>query len=355
MMMLWIRSGLHAGAQRDLPTGSYRLCGMDSAGTVPKPQAAAEPETTIALLDWEGPALRLEVRPAADPDVAVWLWQEDGWQPWSNYKPQHLGGLELCIGPVNDALSAFADVQVSAPEAAEAPDNRTASEPAVPKAPADASASSAACADAAQACRPQRNSLRPSTLGMAWLMVLALGLLGLAPILLARARSRHAPAPELVRITAAEVEQALQAQGLPELQVQEAQGELVVHGMVQDEAQDAAARELLRTLPTRPLRLDWNLASTVAATVDSALRAPQAHTRYLGEGRFVVEGSADSPQRIQSLAAQLQHDIGPALRALDVQVSPLRRPMAYAAVVVAGAVRYSEQPDGTKTFEEIRR
>lgn len=351
MMQLRVRSGLHAGARRALPPGGYSLCAPEQGATADRDDSPGAVQTPITLLDWEGEALRLDVRPAGPDGAAVWLWQDQGWQPWGGYQQQTLGGLDLCIGPAGIPWPELSRPAVPAAAGPEAPAPVASTGLAAPVQPGPATPGPGP--HATRTRQPAQHSApRGRSRVLAGLLVL--GLLGLVPLLWAGARTQHAPLPPPVRISAGEVEQALLARGLTELQVQEQQGGLLVRGMVHNEAQDAVARSVLRSLPAPALRTDWALASNVAATVDSALRAPQARTRYLGQGRFVVEGSVDDPQRIRSLAAQLQNDIGPALRALDVQVTPLHRPSSYVAVMVAGNVRYGERPDGTKTFEEAR-
>ncbi|MBP7565028.1 MAG: hypothetical protein KA795_03385 [Burkholderiaceae bacterium] len=346
---LRVLTGLHASASLQLPPGRYRLM----AEEVDPADEAEEADTAQPLnfLDWSGPPCLLELRAAtagtASAARAHAFLCTDGddsttdAQAWDDFDPRRLGGLVICLGdadalwPADEALLARITgtpvVTAAIPNAA-------------PSAPETLQAATLPASAPRMARLPVLRA-RHAAAGLGVGLLLAVSTLfgGSGP---QQAVTRQPSIP----MAAPDLERTLHDHGLAGLRVQQDERGLIVTGLLADAAEDAVAQRLLAPLRGPAVRLQWAVAEDLAATIDAALRAPQVRTRHLGQGRFVAEGQADSPERVRASAEQLRRDIGPALQELTVNVTAIRRTPPVTSAVAAGDLRYDERRDGTKRF-----
>ncbi len=373
-----VLSGLHAGAELSLENGSYRIgdaqLGVDATHMTER--------QSIELMDWRGPAVYADVEHRPDGTAFVRLRDEDTLPSesnspspteteWAQMEPRRLGGIAVCFGASNAGWpSDAALVRQLDQGSAEIADDKDLVAP-------------------IQFHFPQQRSARAQARGGIAAITAMVGaglMLGAAPLF---GRVDHdlaeaAPAPQssprappkavsanananagtsnsnstgaaasttATAATAAAMREVLKTQGFVGLSVQEARDGLVVVGLVRDSQENELALEALRPFaPSRP-RAAWDIVDELIATIDAALRAPGASTRYAGAGRFITEGTADSPARVSATARQLRRDLGANLKELEVVVTAQAGAPRFSSALVAGRIKYDDRRDGTRRFE----
>ena len=305
MKALRVIAGLHAGAWLPLAPGRYRIDRGETDGPAT--------DGTLNLYDWTAPALVLVVDGRG---VA----SETG-EAWPELQPRRFGEVVLCTGDADQPWPTDAQLlqMLMAPEASGGP---SATE------------------------RMRSLSIRGAVVG-AGLLVAVGALYGAAT-----GNPPKLPPPEPA-LGAQWLSRSLLSQGLNELQVLQNRRVVSLGGLVSNAQQGRAVRlavaEVQRSTGIAVLE-SWEVADEIAATIESALRAPGLKAHYLGAGRFEVLGKVADPALLEHAAPQLQRDLGANVRGIEFSLESIRTTPPFSVAMAADALQYSERPDGAKVF-----
>ena len=320
MKTLRVLTGLHAGASLDLAAGRHRVGAQEG----PADEIPAAGTSDIVLFDWTASPLLLDIGadgtvtpvPPAQADA-----QETLSPAWPDMQPRRFGNVVLCIGASDARWVSDADLLAELDE---------------------------------PAAQPMRKSVPGPSAWGARVGVLGAGLLVAVGALYGRAGSA-APEPPAPRPDhcVERLSRALAHEGLLELQVRRGKHEVLLSGLVRDNAQGRAVRIAVTDAESSTgvsVAQTWEVADDIAATIETALRSPGVHGRYLGAGRFQVEGRSADPQRVGQAVGQLQNDLGPNVKAIDLSIERIQVANPFSVAIAVGDLRYSERPDGAKVF-----
>lgn len=327
MKILRILTGTHAGTQARLTPGQYRI--------------GKEDDADICVTDWdvapivvtlhENGVIDAREASAASGDPSVVLIPD--------FVPFPFGITALCFGAEDTAWPP--DIQLLASMYA-------------PPAASRAGAQGSSGADVAGAergsssGRPVRGrASRIATMAVLLIALLAAGGSVVAAVWL---RSPSTPLPHSADDVAALLRRQLRDAQLAGLRVR-AQGDtVVIDGMVNDASQDIAVRDLLARTGYHDIARQYDVAHADVASIDELLAEDNVHTRYAGEGVFVLSGAAASLTRFQDALSRLTPDLSANVKRLDVDVteSPPTAPLAYSSMLDVGGTRYVQTQDGVK-------
>ncbi|MCZ2498197.1 hypothetical protein GN316_15635 [Xylophilus sp. Kf1] len=338
MKLLRVIAGLHAGACLTLAPGRYRI--DDGAHPASRRSELSDPAqateaaesavvqdagSRLRLYDWTTAPLVLVVdgqgeiaafhsTASTEPDAAMQA------APWPDLQPRRYGEVVLCSGdadrpwPSDAHLLGMLRVQAS-------------NGPAGPG---------------------WVRSWSARAVGVGTGLLVAVGALygrstGSPPVL---------PPPQPA-LGAQWLSRSLQSQGLHELEVRHDRRDVSLSGLVRDARQGQAVRMAVADVHHDtgiPVVESWQVAEEVASTIESALRAPGVHVRYLGTGRFEVAGTVADPAQLRNAAPQLQKDLGPNVRDIEFVLERIPKEALFSAAIAADALHYTQRPDGAKVF-----
>jgi type III secretion protein D len=162
------------------------------------------------------------------------------------------------------------------------------------------------------------------------------------------------PRPEtnlMAKSLLSKIKQKLESEKFRGLDVKNEQGRMFVEGVVEDAAEDTRARSALMAYDRSVVVMSWSTASQISDSITSALNEPNIKVEYVGDGNFVVEGIASSPDQIRVKASKLKNDFSSGVRSIEVRVQNKNNPQAKAsAMLESGSLSYVVRPDGGKTF-----
>ncbi|QHJ00002.1 hypothetical protein GT347_19660 [Xylophilus rhododendri] len=320
-MSLRVLLGLHAGASLPLVPGRYRI-GAEEAD-------ADTADRSVVLLDWTLPPLTIEVDAAGAVSLAAQEGEADSAVPqaWPELQARRFGEVVLCVGDSDGAWPSDAELL-------------------------DCLQPGPVMARAVPAARPASWGMRAGLLG-AGLLAAVTGLYGRSS-----GPPPHTPPPARPEYGAQLLQQDLARRGLDELTVRPARDAVVLSGLVRDADQGRTVHtvvsELERSTGVAVLG-QWEVADDIASTIEAALRQPGVNARYLGGGRFQVEGIVADPARLRAAGAPLVKDLGMNVKGIDFALERKARPSAFSAAIAADALRYAERPDGAKVFSRNER
>ncbi|CAN5560875.1 secretion-associated protein [soil metagenome] len=323
MKMLRVLTGSHAGAQLALSDGSWHV-------SAPADEAPMEASLCITLEDWRSAPISICLT-----DGIVQIQHVEGHSNvWPDLTPRRFGDTVLCIN--EDGADWPADAMLLAGLL-----------------PSDASA--VACvSDTSSSMTSARRAWRWRGVLVAMVSAGTLAIVIASPSQLPdslpKEQIRNALATaSLASSTAEHVRAALAAARVDGLETGVEGSQVRVTGMLESLQDDTRARAAL--LQFRGVAIaDWQLAPELLDTLRSALHAQGATVRYLGQGRFVVEGTLQRPDLVRDTAARLAQDLAPGVRSIDVDVTQPTVHPRLAAQLETGTTRYAIRPDGTKTF-----
>ena len=159
------------------------------------------------------------------------------------------------------------------------------------------------------------------------------------------AQARTPAEPLRVQVAA-----ALARQGLVSLVVREADGKVVVEGLVKSTADIALARQTLRRFGGAKIVHRYAAASSIAQSISDALADPALQVSYRGDGVFLVEGGVVDVENLRTSANRIAGDVGPLVQRIDVAVTELPPPQRVHvnAMLVSDGLKYVQTRDGTK-------
>jgi type III secretion protein D len=315
MKQLRILTGAHSGAQIKLGPGAYRLGPDDGAD--------------LCITDWTEASIRIELDEAgvtrwriAHADVGSTSDSTVTLVP--DLAPIPFGEIVLCIGPEDAPWPADVDLL------------RT------------------------LWVKPEQNSeligrqwRNPRAIGVALAGGMIAALLVVAATLFG-SKPRDAQAMPNPSTLAAQIDAALHAAGLADLQAVAHGNAVVVKGMVATAAEDVAARGVFaRIAPDQDKILrQYDVAETDRRNLEDALAIDGTHVKYRGAGVFEVDGVVASMAQFETALARVKRDLDTNIKHIEVAVREAPTPVVsagdYTALIAIGDVRYIETPDGVK-------
>ncbi|WPB57934.1 hypothetical protein [Xylophilus sp. GOD-11R] len=326
MKTLRVLAGLHAGARLALAPGLYRVGSSAISDALSTPDA-----TPIELLDWTEPMLsiavdaagRVIVLPSGD-EATGQASQAAAGDAWADLVPRRFGDVVLCVGASDQPWPD--DAQLVA----------LLNKPVVGE-------------SSAPATRRASWGMRAGFIGA--------GLLAAVSALYGRSDApTHQTPPARPEQAAQLLKQSLESRGFKELQVREERDAVILAGLVPDANAGRSVRsatlEVERTSGV-PVVMQWEVADDIASTIEAALRLPGVHARYVGAGRFEIEGIVADPAAVRESAGPLTKDLGANVKGINFSLERRHRAAApFSSAIVADALRYSERPDGAKVFQD---
>ncbi len=322
MKLLRILTGTHAGAQLQLAPGAHRI-GTDDAAD-------------IRLTDWRGADLWLTVGDtgvvsaqmvaAASSDTAAQA--AVGSNPASgpletillvDYVPMQFDGTILCVGEEDGAWPSDYELLQTL-----------------------------LVKPAAKAAPLQRRYL-----GIA-AACFCVGAVIVTLSVLSTAQMSRAALPPNADDNAHRVTDALAAARIEGLTAHAVGDTVVVTGMLDSSADDAAVRQLLRRLAITQVAAQYDVAPQVARSIEDSLGVAGARVQYSGGGRFVIKGSVGSKMTLDSAIARIRADLDPNVKDLVADVSEsagnasAADATAYSEMISSDGVQYAQTPDGVK-------
>jgi type III secretion protein D len=321
MNRLRVLEGLHAGAEIDLECGRYLVTGDDGCEEHERHGTKA-----LTLLDWTHPPLELDVRDSDDGRRTVLARAGDAEdashlhtaEPWANASPRRFGSVVLCLAQADAPWMSGAQWIEEQPDAIDKP---------------------------LQPPRKDRGFLKACGMGVSMLAVMT-ALYGKSTM-----ADEHNEPPTVVVGEA--LKKILQANGLDDLRVTQQGDSTVVRGLLQDSRQDRKTRDLIASLQGKrgiTVLQQWQVASEMAAAIETAIRVPQVHVSYVGDGLFEAHGMVAQPEKVGEIISHLAAEMGPDCRGIRVALDRIPIKTNYASSIAADQVSYNELQDGAKSF-----
>ncbi len=317
MKQLRILTGAHAGAQIRLAPGEYRV--------------GPEDDADICVTDWHDPAIVLSL-----DTEGVLRWQQApgaGAEPTVTLVPDLIpipfGDVVLAAGPEDDSWPSDVDllrmlwIKPQAPAAAAQP------------APGET----------------KRRIAAPLVGALIGAGMLGAILITGAALFVGAPRDADAmPDPKTLTVGIAT---ALHSAGLAGLEVAPRGAAVMVTGMVNNAAEDVAARAVFaRVAPDQSHVLrHYDIAEEDCRSLKEALGIPAVQVSYRGDGVFEVTGAVPSLSSFQVALAHAKTDLDENVKRIDVKVAETAHSMPqteYSEVISIAGVRYVETPDGVK-------
>lgn len=320
MKVLRILTGSHAGARLALAEGAWRVQRLD-------PASESWQADEIALMDWHGEPLSLRV----DSTGCVFLDAKEVAHPWPDFDVRRFGDVVLCVGEDSAIWPSDATLLASLPSLS----------------PVAASAS--VPTSGVYRMAPQLLLRNVLVIAVAGMLLLPMVLVVFGPKNIEAAQSPLRDVRATTFIT--KVKQALHAEKLQGLDVRIVQGRLWVDGLVNDAAEDALARKTLQPFDRVGVVSAWQTANQLSDTMTTALNEPGLQVRHIGDGHFVVQGSAERPDDVRAKAGKLKNDFANNVRSLEVRVQTKASAQPkVSAMLETGGLSYVVRPDGSKSF-----
>jgi type III secretion protein D len=325
MKVLRVLTGIHAGAQIRMTSGTVRI--------------GADDEADICINDWQGGDLTLElggdgvVRARHTDNVAVLV---------PDFVAMPYGDIVLCVGPDDALWPRDLDLLEGLWRTAE---------PQVAVAQADLQAPRYDAAASSQVAAP-RGTGTVRAAGVALACTTLIGAVLAADMMFAGTQSSHAANVEAsTDAMAQQVGDALRHAGFKDLQAGVKGRNVVVRGIVNSLDDHQRARRICDQLAKGRVVREYDIAQNDVETIRQLLGATGARVAYAGEGVFTISGTVQSRENFADLLESVKADLGANVKRIDVDVKEARAPAAgieYSEMVDTGGVRYIETPDGTK-------
>jgi type III secretion protein D len=343
MKALRLLTGIHAGAQVRLTSGSYRIGVAEDADICISDWAVDE---IVLVLSEDGVA---RICSANGEEVLV-----------ADFVAVPFGDVVLCLGPNDGAWPRDLDLLACLWKTAEA------AEPAPPadlmqRAESDTAVAAAPTLDDTnQATDPVglRQELSRSskvhwrTAAVALTCTAAIGTIAVTGMMLAGSEQSEAAsvrfAPEML---SKQLEQALHREGLGDLRAIADKHGVAVQGIVSTGNDSVKAQRVMDSLARGKARREYDIAQQDVDNIQQSFAGTGAAVHYAGHGVFTVTGNVQSMASFRVLVAGVRADLDSNVKRLDVDVKEAQPPVPdvdYTAVVATGALRYIETPDGTK-------
>ncbi len=285
MQRVRILTGNHAGATIDLSYGKY-MVGPDD-------------EFEISISDWTSPTLELTLNENGE---LTGRWQRakggtaDRQHRFLHFAPRAFGDIVLCAGPVDTPWPS--DLRLL-----------------------DQTFSPTPKRVARWAGSGLRKLAASTLIGGFMLMLCVAG--GIAWMGAPAAQAQR----ESVDALMVRMHRALAPTGASALQVTPQGESVLIHGMVDDDAQARAVNSALDALATpRPVLRRLAVATSVAASIQFAVGIPDAQVKYLGQGAFSLHAATTDTQAAQQAVDRVRADLGPSVTRIDAKLDAIEKP-----------------------------
>jgi type III secretion protein D len=308
MKQLRILTGRHAGARLRLQARRYRIGAGDDAD--------------LQITDWQHAPVVLQV----DEGAAATLWSADeAAQPLgtlADLSPRRFGDVALCIGEAEGPWPGDMELiaRLMRPTPAAAP----------------------AAAKARGALPTGRRALIGMVLGSTALLA------GFTTVVVRASNGASSTAPKLT--LQARVWRAVEATHLPGIVVRPQGGQVIVEGLLSDDASLARLRSALQPFAAEPIVHRYAAATDVARSITEALGNPGLAASYRGQGVFVVDGSTQGLDKVREAAHRIATDLAPLVQRIDIAAAELPPPerVPVGAMLSTDGLQYVQTRDGTK-------
>jgi type III secretion protein D len=305
---LRILTGRHAGTRLRLTHPHYTIGAGD--------------DTDVQILDWKHQTVTLSIEEGSNVIRLALAGSAQGAAPEAtaleDFAPRCFGDVVLCAGPANDKAWP-SDVQLL-------------KRMLEPRKPAVAASG--------------RPSYRLLTLGGAASALMLAGFTSVVVNHTREAQAREQPLP-----LSREVTIALQRAGFVDLQVVgKDDTHVTVSGLVPGQAELQRVQAIAQTFPGGAVLARVSIANDISRAISDALQSSSVRVDYRGDGVFVVDGEAPDLQVLRASVDRIAHDIGPAVKRIDVAVkaAPAAEQAHLDAMLVTRDIQYVQTRDGTK-------
>jgi type III secretion protein D len=312
MKALRVLTGIHAGADVRLTSGTYRV--------------GATEDADICISDWTVD----EVVLAVGEDGVTRLRSSNGDEVLvADFVAVPFGDVVFCVGPDNTEWPRDLDLLAGLWKTAEA---------------------AVESVEAAPEASSRRMTWR--TAAVALMCTAAIGGLTTAGVMLAGAQASEAASVKFdAQALAKEVNAALSREGLADLYAVPRKDSVAVRGIVPAADDGAKAQRIMESLARGKVRREYDIAQQDVDNIQQSLAGTGAAVSYSGHGVFRVSGSVQSMSTFRTLLAGIRADLDSNVKLVDIDVKEARMPapdVEYTEVVATGGLRYIETPDGTK-------
>ncbi|WP_175891691.1 secretion protein [Burkholderia cepacia] len=150
-----------------------------------------------------------------------------------------------------------------------------------------------------------------------------------------------------------QIQEALSAVHMTELQVRTVGNTSVVTGMVANLSDDQLVRSTLAKIASKGIVRGYDVAQNVVLMIEDSLSIVGVRVKYLGNGEFVITGTVDSNDALDKAVTRLRADLDSNIRRLIVQTDehhgqPVPAAGQYSEIVSSSTVQYMQTPDGIK-------
>ncbi|HEV3104146.1 MAG TPA: HrpD5 family protein [Trinickia sp.] len=328
MKALRVLTGIHAGAQVRLTSGTYRV-------------SAAE-DADVCISDWQVDELSLRIdengvtrlSPGYGGEVLV-----------ADFVAVPFGDVVFCVGPDDTEWPRDLDLLAGLWKTAE---------PATPEAGEAAQQSMTDDEHASHETLLPLTARRVTwrTAAVALACTAGIGALMTAGVMLAGTQTSEAASVKVdTNALSKALDEALHREGFADLYSSSRGGSLVVRGMVSSPDESAKVQRIMDGIARGKVRREYDVAQQDIDNIQQSLAGMGAAVSYAGHGVFQVTGNVPSMTDFRARIAEVRADLDSNVKRLDVDVKEARLPVPdaeYTEVVATDALRYIETPDGTK-------
>jgi type III secretion protein D len=319
MKALRVLTGVHAGAEVRLTSGTYRIGGTQDAD--------------VCITDWR------------DDEVVIVLGEDGVTRMHSSNRDEVLvadfiavpfGDIVLCLGPCDTAWPRDLDLLAGLLKTAEPVAQSVEVEAEPPQAPL------------------RRMPWRTAAVALA--CTAAIGGLAAAGVMFASTQPSEAASVHFdPNALAQEVDKTLHRDGFADLYVTPQSDGVSVRGIVASADDSVKAQRIIDGLASGKASREYDVAQEDLDNIQQSLAGTGAAVSYSGHGVFRVSGNVPSMTNFRTLIAGVRADLDSNVKRVDVDVKERAVPLPtvdYTEVVATGGLRYIETPDGTKHFFE---
>jgi type III secretion protein D len=334
MKALRVLTGIHAGAQVRLTSGTYRIGANENAD--------------ICISDWTVEEVELVV----GEDGVTRIASSNGDEVFvADFVAVPFGDVVFCVGPDDAAWPRDLDLLAGLWKTAEgsAADTPAAMSGGDSRGPAATDGVEDAATAPTQAIS-RKVPWRAAVLALA--CTAAIGGIAVAGVMFAGTQPSEAASVKFdPHALADEIDAALHREGLGDLHVIARNDDIAVRGMVTTADESAKAQRIIDSLAQGKVRREYDIAQQDVDNIQQSLAGTGAAVAYTGHGVFRVSGNVQSMTTFRTLIAGVRADLDSNVKRVDVDVKEAQVPVPdieYTAVVATGGLRYIETPDGTK-------
>src|ERR1700738_2318828 len=318
MKVLRVLTGIHAGAQVQLTSATYRI-------------SAAE-DADVRISDWQVDELTLSI----GEDGVTRLRSSNGDEVLvADFVAVPFGDVVFCVGPDDAEWPRDLDLLAGLWKTAE---------------PATTSRDEVQPTSSTGQTSSRKTTWRTAVLAL--ICTAAIGGLMTAGVMFAGTQPSEAASVKFDADTLSkQVAEALRSEGLADLYATPRSGRVVVRGIVSSADDSVKAQRIMDSLARGKVRRDYDVAQQDVENIEQSLAGTGAAVSYSGHGVFRVSGNVQSMSNFRALITGVRADLDSNVKRVDVDVKEAQMPtpdVEYTEVVATGGLRYIETPDGTK-------